>query len=84
MKFREHWAAVSCWEAVSWPTLSGTEASAQAATAQAFVETLYRPYLTKGSEDSLTTRTARFFVLPWPRPWTATIARPSAGTKYRP
>lgn len=42
--------------------LSGTEASAQAATAQAFVEALYWPYLTKGFQGQPYDQTARFFV----------------------
>lgn len=41
--------------------LSGTEAMAQA-TAQAFVETLYRPYLNAGFQGQPYGDTARFFV----------------------
>ena len=41
--------------------LSGTDASAQPATAQAFVENLYRPYLTKGFQGQPYDQTARFF-----------------------
>ena len=39
-----------------------TDASAQAATAQAFVENLYRPYLAKGFQGQPYDDTARFFV----------------------
>ncbi len=42
--------------------LAGTDASAQAATAQAFVENLYRPYLAKGFQGQPYGDTARFFV----------------------
>lgn len=42
--------------------LSGSNALAQAATAQAFVEALYRPYLTKGFSGQPYDQTARFFV----------------------
>lgn len=42
--------------------LAVTNASAQAATAQAFVESLYRPYLTKGFQGQPYDDTARFFV----------------------
>ncbi|WP_425065148.1 DUF3828 domain-containing protein [Reyranella sp.] len=42
--------------------LAVTDASAQAATAQAFVESLYRPYLTKGFQGQPYDDTARFFV----------------------
>ena len=38
-----------------------TDASAQAATAQAFVENLYRPYLAKGFQGQPYDDTARFF-----------------------
>lgn len=42
--------------------LSRTGASAQTATAQTFVETLYRPYLTKGFQGQPYGETERFFV----------------------
>ncbi|WP_428683524.1 DUF3828 domain-containing protein [Reyranella sp.] len=42
--------------------LARTDASAQAATAQAFVENLYRPYLAKGFRGQPYDDTARFFV----------------------
>lgn len=42
--------------------LAGTDASAQAATAQAFVENLYRPYLAKGFQGQPYGDTTRFFV----------------------
>ncbi|WP_422036512.1 DUF3828 domain-containing protein [Reyranella sp.] len=42
--------------------LAGTDVLAQAATAQAFVESLYRPYLAKGFQGQPYGDTARFFV----------------------
>ena len=42
--------------------LAVTDASAQAATAQAFVANLYRPYLAKGFQGQPYDDTARFFV----------------------
>ena len=41
--------------------LIGTDASAQTETAQAFVDSLYRPYLTKGFQGQPYDQTARFF-----------------------
>lgn len=42
--------------------LGGTSASAQVATAQAFVENLYKPYLSKTFKGQPYSETARFFV----------------------
>lgn len=42
--------------------LGAADASAQAATAQAFVESLYRPYLGKSFQGQPYSQTARFFV----------------------
>lgn len=42
--------------------LSSPDAPAQAATAQAFIENLYRPYLAKGFQGQPYDQTSRFFV----------------------